>query len=505
MAKLALVDNLLLQRAAGTVPGILSQNITVRVPIAQILPSDYTGAFNKEGTTGYLTGNFSEDIHDYATSGDSIYFANYPELNLFDNRCNGTCLVTIPGFGFNVTCTADVISRNYTVTPEIALNTTDLVNDSSNMDNDPNLWSLLHVQANQSLAGVKPADNSSIPTFSSFTILSQWASLRPASGPDDNADAETCVGQWMEHTCRFQPAKVNYPVEITSENSTSQELGLHATNAITLAKPDSAPEWNITDPTAAQRNGILTNGQIWGVEVIENIPYDPSMDANIQSINAIIQTMFGGSVYLEYLNGTGYVPSGGKGSTTGPWWGHWAGKYVYRTNSMSCVMDMVDPTTWIVGQVNAIMLRASISTALSRIPDLQSEDATPLVTEAQAIQISNTLIYASQYKFMAAAVATMFFCMICVLPSYWGFWQIGRKVTLGPMEIASAFGAPVLNHPTAAGREADVILKELGQRPVKFGEVEGTGRLGVAEPPLVRPLPMSRPQSFRSSYRQSLR
>jgi hypothetical protein len=55
------------------------------------------------------------------------------------------------------------------------------------------------------------------------------------------------------------------------------------------------------------------------------------------------------------------------------------------------------------------------------------------------------------------------------------------------MEIASAFQAPVLHHPAVAtGGEVDRLLKEVGAKKVRYGEVEG--RLGVAEPGTVKKL-----------------
>jgi len=55
------------------------------------------------------------------------------------------------------------------------------------------------------------------------------------------------------------------------------------------------------------------------------------------------------------------------------------------------------------------------------------------------------------------------------------------------MEIASAFQAPDLDHPAvASGGEVEVLLKEVGSRRVRYGDVEG--RLGVAEPGTVKKL-----------------
>jgi hypothetical protein len=107
------------------------------------------------------------------------------------------------------------------------------------------------------------------------------------------------------------------------------------------------------------------------------------------------------------------------------------------------------------------------------------------------LQVIDTIRYQYHEPFMWGAIALMLVCIICVLPSYWRFWELGRKVTLGPIEIYSAFQAPVLAHPgLASGGEADVLLKEVllkevGNRKIRYGEVQGQGRLGMAEPEAV--------------------
>lgn len=102
---------------------------------------------------------------------------------------------------------------------------------------------------------------------------------------------------------------------------------------------------------------------------------------------------------------------------------------------------------------------------------------------------------------MRAALATMVFCIASVLPSYWGFWQLGRKVTLGPIEIASALGAPVLQQPHTQAGGVDILLKEVGGRAVRYGEVDESGRLGLAHANSVRHISTYSPN--RSSFRSS--
>jgi hypothetical protein len=128
------------------------------------------------------------------------------------------------------------------------------------------------------------------------------------------------------------------------------------------------------------------------------------------------------------------------------------------------------------------MLRSSISAAVDPQDDTQLRPGA-LQDNIPAVQVVDTIRYRSVWGFMFAAIALMLACVLCVLPSYWRFWELGRKVTLGPIEISSAFQAPVLAHPgLASGGEVDILLKEVGNRRIRYGEVQGEGRLGMAEP-----------------------
>lgn len=81
---------------------------------------------------------------------------------------------------------------------------------------------------------------------------------------------------------------------------------------------------------------------------------------------------------------------------------------------------------------------------------------------------------------MVGALISTFVCVLFVLPTYWGFWQLGRKLALSPLEIAAAFRSPLVD----SGKDVDGILQEAGKKQVQFGHIvsgEAAGRLGVAE------------------------
>jgi hypothetical protein len=55
------------------------------------------------------------------------------------------------------------------------------------------------------------------------------------------------------------------------------------------------------------------------------------------------------------------------------------------------------------------------------------------------------------------------------------------------MEIASAFRAPALQHlAVLTGDEVDELLSVVGNKKVRYGDVEESGKLAVAEAELVQ-------------------
>lgn len=61
-----------------------------------------------------------------------------------------------------------------------------------------------------------------------------------------------------------------------------------------------------------------------------------------------------------------------------------------------------------------------------------------------------------------------------VLPLYHGFWELGRRVTLDPLEVARAFGAPVLEG-LDGNATPEMVTVERGGMGVRYGAVERYG------------------------------
>jgi hypothetical protein len=260
---------------------------------------------------------------------------------------------------------------------------------------------------------------------------------------------------------------VKYPIAITNYTSMA-----HANNGINITFGDFVP------PRASAPLFGYSGEQTWGAKVVRPLYQKEPVKyfSNVDAVGRVVKSMLNADVSLQYLNGFGYAATPSNDTSPSFW--------VSAPADGTCSFSVPDPTVWIIDQINMLMLRASLSASVQGTPAHAA-----IQSDLSGIQIVDTVRFKSDYAFMGAALGLMFICILAVIPTYYGYWELGRKVTLGPMEIASAFRAPVLQHPKlVATGEVDVLLKEVGDRKVRYGEVEGTGTLGVAEPQVVRRL-----------------
>jgi hypothetical protein len=81
------------------------------------------------------------------------------------------------------------------------------------------------------------------------------------------------------------------------------------------------------------------------------------------------------------------------------------------------------------------------------------------------------VFYKTNWKYAGGAVAATVLIILCIVPLYWKFWELGRKVTLGPFEIASAFQSPHFSSDRIITGHTEEVLKYTGTKRVRYGEV----------------------------------
>jgi hypothetical protein len=60
--------------------------------------------------------------------------------------------------------------------------------------------------------------------------------------------------------------------------------------------------------------------------------------------------------------------------------------------------------------------------------------------------------------------------VLVVIPTFHGFWELVRDMSLNPLEIAKAFNADILDG-RGSNASADRLAKDFGSKLVQYGEV----------------------------------
>ncbi|PYI14805.1 hypothetical protein BO99DRAFT_291356, partial [Aspergillus violaceofuscus CBS 115571] len=94
------------------------------------------------------------------------------------------------------------------------------------------------------------------------------------------------------------------------------------------------------------------------------------------------------------------------------------------------------------------MFRTALAAAndSSRLEYYKGVDATRVQTNQTVNSVLTTeeVVFKLHLEFLAAGVLVTIACVIPVASTFYGWWKIGRPVTMSPIEIAKAFNAPVL-------------------------------------------------------------
>jgi hypothetical protein len=506
-AKLTIIDGILLQKAAGSEYGQdNAQNMVVRMYTNDTMP--FTASiFHQPGTdgspnysdVGALLSGFRDQVNEWRKDKGSF--------NVASGLCDGTCLFNITGTGFGVDCQTEELAIDYgKEVSQAATEPAAPVNDTSAEISD--LERRLFEVTFQAIYGntEQDGDYSRIEMNVTFANTTQ-----------DKIDPKSCPGTLTRHRCILRPAIVQYPVTI-EDNSQSTDhkpdvklyLGYNTTSwggqTYYTDSQISAYGWSYPYANDVERSDAIKNGYANGT----SSAYDPKVHQLIDykminyknflepspATTKRLSTVIGGiaSALDDGLRGGGSLLfSEDQGFTLSPYGlaDDQLFKAVYNTTTPGCGYQYRDPLDYVIRRINMLMFSLSIAPSIDdRNMNIDPNNGSVTVeSPIPAQQYSMSLHYKTNKGFMFGALASILVCVLCVLPSYWGYWQLGRDVTLGPFEIANAFRAPVLDHPSVANAGVKVLIREVGQREVKYGEMvqnDASGRLAIAEPEAVR-------------------
>lgn len=88
--------------------------------------------------------------------------------------------------------------------------------------------------------------------------------------------------------------------------------------------------------------------------------------------------------------------------------------------------------------------------------------------QVPANQVSTIPIYQSHYLYLGLAVLITALATVATLLTYIGYWTLGRKVSMSPIEIAKAFGSPKLQN-ADSNADAKALVDAVGLLEARYG------------------------------------
>jgi len=121
-------------------------------------------------------------------------------------------------------------------------------------------------------------------------------------------------------------------------------------------------------------------------------------------------------------------------------------------------------TNWWVGPASTLLTQGQSEIGY---PDLALVNRTTS-QDAEVNMTFDEAVYEIQPQWLAWAFALISLATLAVLSTYWGWWHLGRPVSMSPLEIAKAFDAPLMRHADPNGSVED-HLKISGDTLVRYG------------------------------------
>jgi hypothetical protein len=249
---------------------------------------------------------------------------------------------------------------------------------------------------------------------------------------------ESCIGTLITNVCKMHVGKVNFPLVIKGDNITFDTDRSRQFLSEPLVYPgdmSTAKPGELTGPLGA----LFWFGNIY----------------------------FRGNSTMEYNKTSGNYSINESGPT--------AAQYLdtsYRNTTQACQIGYTDPTEDIIAAFSDVLFRAAYYYSTN-----DSARSFP-VSHAQPI-----LVYRSVYSYLSAATALVFLAIVIASSTLWGWWELGRKVSLSPLETGKALGPQVLDNVNTP-EDAEGIVRYAGARKVRFGETFGAGANG--QPVIIR-------------------
>lgn len=241
---------------------------------------------------------------------------------------------------------------------------------------------------------------------------------------------DACNGTLVNQACSLRLAQVEYPIVIDKNKST---IALDPSTTIYDDRVGSPLD---LDPNVIQGPSYLAG--YW----------------------LALQNKWASTSRLRWVGAVGYEVTGTGFSTP-------ASYAILSTQDFSagtnCSLHFRNPLDDMVQSARELLFRASVGAAQTD-PSVNTQHIT------SATQTLKTGVYRSHYAYLVGACATSLIATVFITALFHGYWQIGRPVSMSPIETAKAFDAPLLRGCDSNATAAE-LLTAVGGEPVIYGAV----------------------------------
>ncbi|KAG4432747.1 hypothetical protein IFR05_011777 [Cadophora sp. M221] len=454
VTKLTIVDGVLFQRSTTTYIALgLPHSHNVTTFPTKHLP--FTARLNSFGNdTDYLTYEYTYDIQNWVSSAFGSVYSTYGYTD-----CEGICGIDTPNPGYIATC--DWTEQEVDFIAD--LNFGNVTNSTEAKETD--------------LLSINFTLNYATPEKNYTWIGVDMINYVPVALNRTNS-TQRCPATMYRTSCELTQSIINYPVYMQFSNqSTTSRHGAVSKVSVYLGG------LNKTEGTWSQLQDFdYDKGQLPGFDYISDVvttnkapgPFSYTTNGGIYQA---LKDRYTSRAYLTTHN-----------NDSANWSVSFDGQYAALlannedppTNNNTCPFRYDDPMDIIMPGLNTLTF--IVSDNLYNRANWTDNAFTPAqataywddsLLSAPATQYKTEVHYATNYHFMFGALASTLLCACLVLPVYWGFWQLGRKVSLNPIEIANAFQAPMLSAEVVPrSGHADDVVRVMGKREVVYGHCE---------------------------------
>jgi len=246
---------------------------------------------------------------------------------------------------------------------------------------------------------------------------------------------DSCIATLIIDTCNISAAIVKYPITVTNTTvalTNTNELESMDVVSTFVSEGDllTAPEGTGAGPLQGLYNFF---GYYMVSNVVEQRETWYEDNVTIYSGGSEIADLFFNSQASSYDNYT----------------------------MTHCGLKWSSPTQYVLNSLNNFMFRAALRAGNG--------------TNVQSFTVQQTnlaLVFRSDHRYLVTALLFIVFALLAVLLLLWGWWDIGRRVSLSPIETARAFQAPMMQD----GCEqfaVDGILTDIGNTRVRYDMANG--------------------------------